>query len=184
MEIKIGTSQILKVLYVLSWIIFTGLCIQAGGIFFNTFFTLVYKPEGARHFWQEIDLSAIYRYDSGHFTAVAVLICIVAVLKAILFYLILKLLHDKKLDLSQPFNLAVKRFILNVSYLTLGIGLFSFWGANYSQWLVKQGVMLPDPGKLLIGGADVWLFMSVTLFVIAQIFKKGIEIQTENELTV
>jgi hypothetical protein len=30
----------------------------------------------------------------------------------------------------------------------------------------------------------VWLFMSVTLFVIAQIFKRGIEIQTENELTV
>jgi hypothetical protein len=35
-----------------------------------------------------------------------------------------------------------------------------------------------------MAGADVWLFMGVTLFVIAQIFRRGIEIQTENELTV
>jgi len=45
-------------------------------------------------------------------------------------------------------------------------------------------VKMPDTQHLRLGGADVWLFMSVTLFVIAQIFKRGIEIQTENELTV
>ena len=33
-------------------------------------------------------------------------------------------------------------------------------------------------------GADIWLFMGVTLLVIAQIFKRGIEIQDEHELTV
>jgi len=43
---------------------------------------------------------------------------------------------------------------------------------------------MPDVQYLRLGGADVWLFMGVTLFVIAQIFKRGIEIQTENELTV
>jgi hypothetical protein len=37
---------------------------------------------------------------------------------------------------------------------------------------------------LNLSGADVWLFMGVTLYVIAQIFKKGIELQTESELTV
>ena len=86
--------------------------------------------------------------------------------------------------MSQPFNRDLVRFIFNVSYLALGIGLFSWWGVKYTEWFVKQGVEMPDIQYLRLGGADVWLFMGVTLFVIAQIFKRGIEIQTENELTV
>jgi hypothetical protein len=43
---------------------------------------------------------------------------------------------------------------------------------------------MPDIEHLRLGGADVWLFMGVTLFVIGHIFKRGIEIQSENELTV
>jgi len=45
-------------------------------------------------------------------------------------------------------------------------------------------VKMPEIQYLRLGGADVWLFMGVILFVLAQIFKRGIEIQTENELTV
>lgn len=86
--------------------------------------------------------------------------------------------------MSQPFSREVGRFIFKLSYLTLLIGMFSLWGVRYAEWLVKQGVKMPDIQYLRLGGADVWLFMSVTLFVIAQIFKRGIEIQTENELTV
>ena len=109
---------------------------------------------------------------------------IAAVMKAWIFYLIIKILHDKKLNIAQPFNKTVRRFILKVSFMTLLIGLFSAWGVKYSEWLIKQGVKIPDIQYLRLGGADVWLFMSVILFVIAQIFKRGIEIQTENELTV
>ncbi len=66
----------------------------------------------------------------------------------------------------------------------LGIGLFSFWGAKYSEGLVNKGVKIPDLQYLRLGGADVWLFMGITLLIIAQIFKKGIELQNENDLTV
>ena len=86
--------------------------------------------------------------------------------------------------MAQPFSKEVGRFIFKISYVALLIGLFSWWGVKYAEWLVKQGVKMPDIEYLRLGGADVWLFMSVTLFVIAQIFKRGIEIQTENELTV
>ena len=86
--------------------------------------------------------------------------------------------------MAQPFNKEVGRFIFKVSYLALWIGLFSWWGVRYTHWFVKQGVKMPTIESLRLGGADVWLFMGVTLLVIAQIFKKGIEIQTENELTV
>ncbi|MFT3823335.1 MAG: DUF2975 domain-containing protein [Chitinophagaceae bacterium] len=184
MEIRITTSQILKILLIISWVIFVGICIQACGFIFNTFYTLVINPIDARYFWPKIDLSSLYDYDRGYFLVETLLMTIVAILKAIIFYLIIKILHDKKLNVAQPFSNEVRRFILKISYLALAIGLFSWWGINYSEWFVKQGVKMPDARYLSIAGADVWLFMGVVLFVIAQLFKRGIEMQEENELTV
>jgi len=184
MEIKISTQQILKILYVLSWIIFLGVCIEAGGFIFNSFYVLVLNPVGAHRFWEQIDLSGLYEFDRGYFFVETLLMNIVAVLRACIFYLIVKILHDKKINMSQPFGSEMGRFIINLSYLAFGIGVFSWWGVKYSEWFVEQGVQMPDIHYLRLGGADVWLFMSVILFVIAQIFKRGIEIQSENELTV
>jgi len=184
MEIKISTQQILKLLYVISWIIFIGVCIEAGGFIVNAISTLALNPVNARYYWQQVDLSALYAYDHGYFFTETVLISIVAILRAILFYLIVKILHDNKLNLSKPFNREMGRFIFNLSYLAFGLGMFSYWGVKYTEWLVKQMVKMPDIQHLRLAGADVWLFMGVTLFVIAQIFKKGIEIQEENDLTV
>lgn len=183
MELKINTKHILKVLHALSWIIFIGICIEAGAIIGNAILTLAF-PAGARHFWREVDLLALYGYDPGYFFVQALLIGIVAVMKACIFYLIVKMLHNKKLNMSRPFNPEMGRFMFSVSYLSLGIGLFSWWGVKYAAWLTEQGVEMPDVQHLRLGGADVWLFMGVTLFVVALIFKRGIEIQTENELTV
>ena len=175
----------LKILYVLLWIIFVGICIEAGGFIVSSFFGLV-NPKIVKNLWlwHEVDVSGLFHYDQWYFFVLTLLMSIVAVMKALLFYLIVKIFSDKKLNISQPFNKEMGSFISKVSYLALGIGLFSFWGVKYTGWLVNQGVKMPGIESLRLGGADVWLFMSVTLFVIAQIFKRGIEIQTENELTI
>jgi hypothetical protein len=184
MEIKITTKQVLKVLYVLSWIVFIVVCIEAGGIIFNMFYTLVLNPVGAGYFWNRIDLSGVHKYDKGHFFAVTMFMGIVSVMRAWIFYLVIKILYDKKLNLSLPFNKEVGKFIVRLSWLSFLIGLFSWRGAEYVQWLVTKGIQMPPIESLRLGGADVWLFMGAVLFVIAQIFKRGIEIQSENELTV
>ena len=177
------TRTILIILYVLSWIIFIGVCIEAGGFIVNAIFALA-NPAVVTHLWQQVDLSDLFKYDHGYFFVVTLIMSIVAVMKAWLFYLIIKILHNKKLNMAQPFNNEVRRFIFLLSYIALVIGLFSGYGVKYSGWLIKQGVKMPDTHYLRFGGADVWLFMAVILFVIAQIFKRGIEIQSENELTV
>lgn len=184
MEIKITTKQILIFLHLISWIIFIGLCINAGGIIANAIYSVVINPVAAEKFWLEIDLSGLLNFNKSHFITEISLMSIVAVLKSLLFYLIVKILYDKKLNLAQPFNTEIKRFVANMSYLALGIGLFSYWGTQFTKWIVAQGISMPDVQSLLIGGADVWLFMGVILMVIGQIFKRGIEIQTENELTI
>jgi len=184
MEIKISTKQILNVLYILSWIIFVGICIDTGGILSNALYAFFFNPVIAQNFWSGIDLSSLFQFDRGYFLVETFLMSIVGIMKAIMFYLIIKIVHDKKLNLLQPFNKEVRKFIFNLAFLSFGIGLFSIWAANYAEWFENQGVKMPDIHLLKIGGADVWLFMSVILFVIAQIFKRGIEIQEENELTV
>ncbi|MBP6556877.1 MAG: DUF2975 domain-containing protein [Flavobacterium sp.] len=180
MEIKITSKMMLQILHVLSWIIFIGLCIEAGSYLFNAIFSVAINPAASEYF----KLSELMQYDTGYFLTQVSLIFIVAVMKAFLFYLIVKMLHDKKLDLSKPFSEELYKFVSNLAYLTLFIGGFSHWGVNYSKWLVKKGIEIPSIENLNLDGADVWLFMGVALLVIAQIFKKGIEIQSENELTI
>jgi hypothetical protein len=181
---SIKTDYILKALQVLSWIIFVGLCIEAGGFITNIFATLMLTPEGAAKFWKEADLTALYHHNQSHYVTLASLIIIATVLKALMFYFIVKVFHNKKLNLSKPFNEVVRQFVLIIAYLALGIGLFSFWGTKFIGQLVNQGVQLPAMLQLRLGGADVWLFMGVTLLVIAFMFKKGVEIQNENDLTI
>ncbi|AWI26228.1 DUF2975 domain-containing protein [Flavobacterium pallidum] len=179
METKISTKHVLKILYILSWIIFPFLCVDAGTYLFSAGYTHFINHNNA-DYW---GLSVLYRFDSGYFAAEILLITIPLVLKAIMFYLIIKILHDKKLDMDNPFNEALQRFTLMISILAAGIGLFTMAAVNYTEWL-RASVMMPEPGKLHLEGADIWLFMSAILFIIAQIFKRGVEIQTENQYTI
>jgi len=180
---KSSTKQVLTILLVLAWIIFVGICIEAGGYLTNAVFTLA-NPSVVGRLWHQADLSDLLRFGTQHYFTMMVILTIVSVLKAVLFYLIIKNLHDKKLSMAQPFNLAAQRLIFQLAYVVLLIGLFSVGGIRYTAWLVKQGVNMPDTQALPLSGADVWLFMCVILYVIGQIFKRGIDIQTENELTV
>lgn len=181
---SIKKDTFLKALQVVSRILFICICIEIGVFILNTFFTLVINLVDTNKFWAEVNLSELYNYNQSYFITVTSLMIIVALMRPVMFYIIVKIFHHKKLNQSQPFNETVRYFILKIACLALGIGLFSLWGAKYTQNLVNQGVQLPDLQHLRLGGVDVWLFMAVILFVIAQIFKKGIEIQNENDLTV
>lgn len=184
MERKNNTTM-LKILYFLSWFLFVGISIEAGGFIVGAVFTLA-KPEVVKNLWlwQVVDLSGLFNYGQIHFFLVVAIMSIVAVLKAILFYLIIHLLHQKKLNMVQPFNKEMGRFIARMSYLSLLIALFAHGGFRYRGWLLTHGVQMPDINDMRLDGGDVWAFMGITLLIIAQIFKKGIEIQEEHELTV
>lgn len=177
------TKVILILLYIIAWIIFVGLSIEAGGFITNAVFVLV-KPDAVPYLWQQVDLRDLLQYGHGFFFTLVTIISIVTVLKAILFYLIISILHNKKIKIEQPFTNIAQRFILRIASLSLLIGLFSIIGAKGAAWLNAQGVKMPDLESLHLSGADVWVFMSIALFVVASVFRKGIELQTEQDLTV
>lgn len=184
MEIKITTRQIINVLQVLTWILFIGLCVQAGGVIFSTLAAAYITPDVAASFWDGTNLSELYAYDRGHYFSLAAISSIASVLKALLFYVILRLFTDKALSMEKPFTGLLVRSILRVTYLSVGIGFFCHYGVGYSAGLVEKGVKMPDTSALYLDGADVWLLMAMVLFVIAQVIRRGVEMQEENELTV
>ncbi|MHA8067383.1 hypothetical protein V7S76_11985 [Aquirufa sp. ROCK2-A2] len=180
------SDLLLKVLHVISWIIFVGLCIDSGGQIVNAFVCLFMNPAAAAHFWGGLNLDPLYQFDQSHFVTLVVLMIIVSLLKSILFYLTVFLFHKKQLNLSAPFNETLGKYIMNFSFLAFGIGLFSYWGNNFSNWLniASEGLVSPSQQSSQFEGADVWLFMGVILIIFALIFKKGIEIQSDNDLTI
>ncbi|MEN2487254.1 DUF2975 domain-containing protein [Flavobacterium sp. B11] len=180
MEIKIGTPQILKILNILSWIIFIGLCVEAGMYLFNGVYTMTINSYNTRF----LNLLALYHYSPSFYIQEICFISIVAILKAIMFYLIVKMLHEKKLNIEQPFTAEMGRFISYLSYLAFGIGLFSFWAFKFNNWLIIKGVQLPSLESLNLEGHSIWIFMAIVMFVVGQIFKRGIEIQSEIDLTI
>ncbi|MGX5817215.1 DUF2975 domain-containing protein [Chitinophaga lutea] len=184
MELKVTTPRMLKILQVLSWIIFIGLCVEAGGILFRLIYTFAVHSDATRNFWNGADLSGLYTFDVGYFVVIVLLMFIVSFLQALLFYLIVKLFVEKTLDISQPFSLGLRTFITNAAWLSLGIGVFEHVGAKYAHWLTRQSVPMPDLTALGMDGASVWIFMAVILFVVSQIVKRGMELQAENDLTI
>lgn len=181
---KQRTDLLLKVLNVISWIIFVGVSIDAGGVLSNTVYAICVNPSLTSHFWNFIDLSNLYELNQVAFRVLTTIMSLVTLLKATLFFFILKIFHDKKLDLSNPFTQKFKKYINQIAYCGLAIGVLSKLGGDLVIWALSQNVSLPELEKLKIGGADVWLLMGFVILVFAIIFKKGIELQSENDLTV
>ncbi|MBK6979190.1 MAG: DUF2975 domain-containing protein [Cytophagaceae bacterium] len=167
-------------LYIVAWLIFVGLSIEAGGLIVNFFFS-IYKPEFVQNLYQKLDLSKIYQESWFSFFSIYSFILGISILKAFLFYIVIRLMH--KMDLKKPFSSYVARQISLMSYCTLAIGLLSYIAREFARNLTHQGF---DTGSLNQFWADSQAFitMGAVIYIIATIFNKGVEIQNENDLTV
>ncbi|MBL7702824.1 MAG: DUF2975 domain-containing protein [Ferruginibacter sp.] len=167
-------------LYVVAWLIFAGLCIEAGGLLVNFFFTL-YNPEFVQNLYQKLDLIQMYKESKLAFFGIYSFILIIAILKACLFYIVIRLMH--KMDLSKPFNDFVAKQISLISYYTLSIGLLSHIARLLVKNLMHHG-FVPDNLNEFWVKDHAFILMGAVIYIIATIFKKGVAIQTENDLTV
>ncbi len=167
-------------LYVVAWLIFVGLSIEAGALIVNFFFSL-YNPEVLHQLYQKLDLTAMYHNSQMVFYGMYGFILTISVFKAILFYIVIRLMH--KMDLSKPFNTFVSNQILQISYFTLSIGVISLIASSIADSLARQGY---DTGVLDAFWADsqAFILMGAVIYIIATIFRRGVDLQNENDLTV
>ena len=68
-----SSDYLLKGLYAISWIIFIGLCIDAGGVLTNTVYAIFFNASIASSFWNHIDLSNLFNTNQSSFITLTTL---------------------------------------------------------------------------------------------------------------
>ena len=170
---------VFKALHIVAWVIFVGLCIEAGGLIVNFIFSL-FKPELVQNLYQKLDLSKMYESSKSAFFGMYCFILGISILKAYLFYVVIMLIG--KLNLSRPFSSYVAVQITKISYYTLAIGLISYLAQQTAKNLQQHGFDV-DTLNQFWADSQAYVLMAAVIYVIATIFTRGVEIQNENDLT-
>jgi ABC-type multidrug transport system fused ATPase/permease subunit len=138
------------------------------------------NPEWAKRTYEvNLTLFSIREHNTGYYVCAMCLGIAASFLKALIWYLVFDLLQ--KLKLQTPFSMEVEKKLERIAYLLLGVWIVSsiFWKI-YLYYLSKEtGIQLPANNS-----GDEYLFMAGIIYIISQVFKRGIEIQEENQLTV
>jgi hypothetical protein len=175
-----STDLVIKFLHVISWIIFIALCYQAGALVFNYAFMQfrVFPPENQ---YLILDLSQLFVQDEFLFGLLFTIAIGITALKAYTFYLITQIFAY--LNLHKPFSREIASLISKISYYILLVGIQGALASGINEDLANQGYPVQNAMEYW-DDYSAFLMMSAVVFVIAQVFKKGLEIQAENDLTV
>jgi hypothetical protein len=161
---------VFTVLKIVSWVIFVGLCIEAGGLMVNFIFSL-YKPELVQKLYNKLDLSEMYERSRWAFFSMYGFILIISVLKVVLFYIVIRLVS--KINLTKPFNSYVSRQISLMSYYTFSIGILSYLARETAENLQHRGYVI-DSLNQLWADSQAFILMAAVIYVIATIFSRGV----------
>lgn len=176
MTSKITTANVLTAMHVLAWIAFIGLCIKAGALLVS-FGISCFRPIASGYLYEGLDLSGLLQFSFWHYALSSCLIIGVAALKAYLVFLVTGMLSS--VNLTDPFTAGMARILEQISAVLLFIWLIGLMGRLHSHLLLKL------TGQHF--GTEVqgeYLFLAGLVFVISQVFRRGVELQTEHALTV
>lgn len=171
------TKQILKTMNILSWLIFIGLCIKAGALIISFFVSLFVNENAVTNLYLGVDFSRIYNFSKSHYIITTCLVITIVSLKAYLFYLLIMIF--KKVDFNQPFTETVSQLLSKISKVALYTGLIALLASAYSIWLMNQVFIFSYDW-----GVQQLLFMAGVVFIVTLLFKRAVEIQQENDLTI
>ena len=171
---------IFKGLHIIAWIIFVGLCIEAGALAVNFIFSL-FKPEFVGNLYQKLDLSQLVQLNKWILFGMYSFILFISFLKVYLFYVVIRLLS--KLNLEKPFSSYVAEQISILSYITFSIGIISYIARQIADSMKYYGIEV-DMLNQFWADSQAFILMAAVIYVIATIFSRGVEIQNENDLTV
>lgn len=178
MEIKVNTrtGQILTVLKILAWMAFFGFVVSAG-VFLFSYISSYWNPGGAKNIKEGLNLLQLRQENFTLYTVLMAFSFIMTILKAIVWWMVAKLID--KIKLENPFTMEVAHRLEYISYSLFTVWVLSVTGGGFVAWLGEKAGNLNDSWN-----TGEFLFMAGLIFVISQIYKRGVELQSENELTV
>ena len=161
---------------VLAWIVFIGLMVEAGATLVTYGITAV-KPNIASKLYKSEDWLSLMQFDFWYYTGIITLKAAILILESYIAYMVIKVLSTIKM--VNPFTMEVAKKLENIAYTFILVWAAVLIHNGQLKWLSKDVVNILD--KRL---SPDFIIYAGLIFVISQIFKKGVEIQSENELTV
>lgn len=169
---KTKTASILATLNVLSWIAYIGISIKCGAIIF-TYILSLFNQQVAKDLYQGLNLYDLMHDSFVNYSLFVGITTGLLAIKAYVAQLVIQVLS--KINLKSPFELEVAQLMEKISLMILVL-----WGLSLGASIYQELMELPNMDW---NGGEA-LFLSGLIFLFAQIFKKGVEIQAENDLTV
>jgi len=160
---------------VISWIVFIGLLIKAGTILF-VYFLSIKNGLASQNLFGGLDLSEYRNYNFTNYSFIVFYKVLLFSIEAYIAYLVTKLLSS--LNLKKPFSLNVYLLMQKISY-----SIFYLWILAIIHNAHVQYIGISNNFKMDLFSSD-FIFLAGIIFIFAQIVKRGIEIQSENDLTI
>lgn len=172
---KSKAEKLLKLMHILSWVVFVGLLIKAGGILIS-YLISIGNEEVSKNIFGEINLYYYMKHSFFQYSLIILYKVFIYSIEAYIAYLLIKLLG--KLNIDKPFNESIQNNIQQISYSIFYLWLLAMIHNTHVQFIGKR---YDYPMDLF---SSDFIFLAGIIFIFAQIIKRGIELQTENELTI
>ena len=162
---------------ILAWLAFIGYAAEGGAILIS-FGVSCINPEGAKNLYKGLNLYSLSQFSFLYYALSVSFIVAVSLMKSYIWYLVIKILS--KINLINPFKAEVVQTLERISYVLFGTWVISKLTFAYTSWIMKETEQFMGKTYTI----DEFLFMAGLVYIISQVFKRGVEIQSENELTV
>jgi hypothetical protein len=162
-------------------VVFIGYCIKAGAIAIVSIISFFVNADATENLYMGLDLYTLYEFNNIHFISLVLLLIFITSLKAYIFYLMIKVFL--KINLIHPFSNEITKLISKIGAVAIQTGISIIFVSSYIEWVGKRFEHYIPVGGFL-GSSLEYIFMGAIIYAIAQVFKRGVEIQSENELTI
>ena len=175
---KTQTEKILNVLRVIAWIGYVGSNIIFGLIITSVVLSFI-SPETKVNF-SDLAMNQTELRKTYLASYLLILLCtlIWAFLNIQLWRNVKNILY--KINLKKPFSMGIAIIIERIGFILIGIWIIEFSSDGYISYISKQ----IDGIKKDFNVSLFYLFNAGIVYIVSQIFKRGVELQEENELTV
>ncbi|HEV3222317.1 MAG TPA: DUF2975 domain-containing protein [Puia sp.] len=171
-----SSEKLLKIMPVLAWVVLILYVAEAGAILISYTISCI-NPEGTKDFYMGLNLYDLRQFGFWYYTGFVFFMVALPLMKSWISFLVIKTLS--KFNLKNPFSMEVARRLEKICFATLGTWFVTLLSNIYTSLLMKI------TGKLYGNWLSTeFIFMVGLLFIITTVFKRGVEIQSENELTV
>jgi hypothetical protein len=162
-------------MHIITWIIFIGLLIKAGGIGI-TYFISLGNEGAAKDLYEGMNLLAYKQHSLTQYTIVVGNRLLQFSIQAYIAFLVIKLLSN--LNIQRPFNAHALKIMQKICYC-----LLLLWAIvvthNFHVGILETNTGIP--GELL---SSEFVYIAGIVYVFSLLFKRGLELQSENDLTI